>query len=162
MKIQNFDDAFGLLMVSEGAYSNNQADPGGETMWGITKRKAVENGYTAPMKDLPQELAKAIAKREYWDRFQCGQFHPEIGFQVFDVAYNGGPIVKWLQQASGAKVDGQLGAATIAAVRGMDRLVITMRLNSYRISYLTSLKTWPTFGKGWMNRIAANLLEGAD
>ncbi|HIA2409759.1 TPA: glycosyl hydrolase 108 family protein, partial [Burkholderia contaminans] len=36
--MSSFDDAFEALMGNEGGYSNSPADPGGETMWGITAR----------------------------------------------------------------------------------------------------------------------------
>lgn len=156
-----FDDAFTQLMGNEGGYSNNPADPGGETMWGITKRVAVANGYTGAMQDLPQATAKAIAKAEYWDRYSCDSFDPRIGFQVFDAAYNGGPAAQWLQEAAGVQADGVIGPVTIAAVQAADPLRIIMRFDSYRLTYLASLDTFPTFGRGWANRIAHNLLLGA-
>lgn len=156
-----FDDAFTELMGNEGGYSNNPADPGGETMWGITKRVAVANGYTGAMQDLPQDTAKAIAKSEYWDRYSCDSFDPRIGFQVFDAAYNGGPAARWLQEAAEVQPDGVIGPVTIAAVNAADPLRIIMRFDSYRLTYLASLDTFPTFGRGWANRIAHNLLLGA-
>ena len=58
----NFNWAFDLLMGHEGGYSNNPKDPGGETMWGITARVARAWGYSGPMKSLPRETAKQIAK----------------------------------------------------------------------------------------------------
>ena len=156
-----FDDAFTQLIGNEGGYSNNPADPGGETMWGITKRVAVANGYTGAMQDLPQDTAKAIAKSEYWDRYSCDSFDPRLGFQVFDAAYNGGPAARWLQEAAEVQPDGVIGPVTIAAVNAADPLRIIMRFNSYRLTYLASLDTFPTFGRGWANRIAHNLLLGA-
>ena len=156
-----FDDAFTELMGNEGGYSNNPADPGGETMWGITKCVANLHGYTGAMQDLPQSTAKTIAKAVYWDPYLCDQFDPRVAFQVFDTAYNGGEPVKWLQEAVGVTPDGIIGARTIAAVRSTDPLKTIMRFDAQRILYLTSLKTWPTFGKGWMNRIAHNLQLGA-
>ena len=53
--MSSFDDAFKALIGSEGGYSFNPADPGGETMWGVTARVARASGYAGPMKDLPLE-----------------------------------------------------------------------------------------------------------
>ena len=64
--MKDFNEAFDALIGNEGGYSNNAADPGGETMWGITKRVAVASGYMGQMKDLPRETAKQIAKKNYW------------------------------------------------------------------------------------------------
>lgn len=157
-----FDDAFQALMGNEGAYSNDPHDAGGETMWGITKRVAVANGYTGDMKDLPQATAKIIAKTQYWDKYMCDQFDPRIGFQVFDAAYNGGKPAQWLQQAAGVTPDGVIGAQTIAAVRATDPLKIIMRFDAYRLKYLGNLASWTNFGHGWANRVADNLLKGAE
>jgi lysozyme family protein len=156
-----FDDAFDALIDSEGGYSNHPADPGGETMWGITLRVARAWGYPGEMRELPRDTAKQIAKSEYWDCYQCDQFDPHIGFQLFDTAYHGGLAAHWLQMAAGASVDGMIGAQTIAAVRASDPDKLILRFNAYRLQYLGNLPTWPAFGHGWINRIARNLLKGA-
>lgn len=156
-----FDDAFVALIGNEGRYSNNPADPGGETMWGITARVARGWGYQGAMQDLPLDTAKAIARKFYWDPYQCDQFDPRVAFQVFDAAYNGGHPAQWLQQAAGVTADGMIGAITIAAVRQADPLKLVMLFNASRIAYYTSLGTWDSFGKGWSNRIANNLRRAA-
>lgn len=156
-----FDEAFEALIGNEGGYSNNPADPGGETMWGITKRVARANGYTGAMSALTRLEAKAIAKARYWDVARCDELDARVAFQVFDAVYNGGPAVKWLQQAANTGSDGVFGPGTLAAVRATDPLKLIMRFDAYRLKYLGNLKTWPTFGHGWANRIADNLLKGA-
>ncbi|HEX5125799.1 MAG TPA: glycosyl hydrolase 108 family protein [Rhodocyclaceae bacterium] len=156
-----FDDAFEELIGNEGGYSNNPNDPGGETMWGVTLRVARAHGYQGPMRDLPQDTAKQIAKAEYWDKYQCDSYDVRIAFEMFDAAYNGGFPVKWLQLAVGTKPDGQLGPQTMAAVKQASPIGVVARFNAYRITYYTSLRTWPDFGRGWANRIAHNLLLGA-
>jgi lysozyme family protein len=160
--MKNFDDCFDVLMGVEKGYSNNPDDPGGETMWGVTARVARENGYTGDMKDLPRATAKCIAKSEYWDKYLCDQFSINIGFQVFDCAYNGGHPAQWLQRAAGVTEDGVIGAQTIAAVRASDPDKIIMRFDAYRLHYMADLKNRPTFAGGWMHRIADNLLRGAE
>ena len=156
-----FDNVFAETLAIEGGYVNNPADPGGETMWGITKRIAQVNGYMGDMKQLSQAQASAIAKKCYWDPFQCDQLPPAIAYQVFDVAYNGGQAAKWLQQALGVTADGVIGAQTIAAARAADTWKVIAIFNSLRLQYYTSLgSTWPTFGKGWTRRVAANLMKG--
>lgn len=159
--MSSFDDAFTALIGNEGGYVNNPKDPGGETMWGVTARVARANGYTGAMKDLPLATAKTIAKGEYWDTLSLDQFNPIIAFQIFDANYNGGQTVRWAQQASGAVVDGKYGAATISAIQGTNPQTFVLRFLAYRLKYLNGLKTWTTFGRGWTNRIADNLLKGA-
>lgn len=154
----SFDAAFAALMGNEGGYTNNLADPGGETMWGVTLHVARRHGYTGAMIDLPHDTARSIARTEYWDPYQCDQFDARIAFQLFDTAYNGGHPVQWLQKAVGATQDGILGAQTIGAVRATDPLLVVQRFSAYRLQYLTSLAGWASFGRGWARRIANNLL----
>jgi lysozyme family protein len=157
----SFETAYGSLELEEGGYSNDPQDPGGETMYGITKRVAVACGYTGEMRDLPLDVAKGIAKSEYWDKFQCDQLPSAVAFQVFDTAYNGGHPVQWLQAAVGAAVDGIIGAATIGAVRGTDVWKVLALFNASRLEYLASLKQ-QEFADGRMNRIAGNLRKGLE
>ena len=157
----SFDAAFARLMGNEGGYSNNPADPGGETMWGITARVARKHGYTGAMKDLPQEVAKQIAKTEYWDVLRADDLPFEIAFQVFDIQYNGGHAAQWLQQAVGVEVDGQIGPATLAAASAADPDKIVMLIDAARLKYLVQLAAWPSFGRGWVNRVADNLTYAA-
>lgn len=157
--MNSFGVAFDALMGVEKGFWDDPA--GGPTMYGVTERVARRWGYAGDMRQLPIDTAKAIAKSEYWDRYQCDQFHPAVAYQVFDAAYNGGHPAQWLQQAVGVEVDGVIGAKTIAAVRAADRARVVLQFNAARIKYLTSLDGWASNGRGWANRIADNLLKGA-
>ena len=174
MKITNFADAFSLLMKNEGGFTCDKEDPGNwtggavgvgtleGTMFGVTCVVARENGFTGSMKYLPLELAESIAKKKYWDPLLLDQIDPEIAFQVLDANYNGGHAVKWLQKAALTTDDEVMGPGTIAAVNAQDKRSVIMRFDALRIKYLNKLKIWPSFGKGWMERISDNLWEGAD
>lgn len=160
--MSNFDQAFTALLGNEGGYSNNPADPGGETMWGITLAVARANGYTAPMKDISQATAKGIYSRHYWLP-EFDQLPYKIAFALFDAAVNSGvtQAVRWLQRALGIADDGKFGPITLAAVQAADPERLLMAFNAERLDFMTRLSTWPTFGKGWARRIAANLKAGA-
>ena len=157
----NFEDAFTYVIGNEGGYSNNPADPGGETMYGVTKRVAAQHGYTGEMKDLTLEQARAIAKAGYWDTVRGDEMPYDVAEQVFDASYNSGPsqAIKWLQAAVDATVDGIFGSGTMAAVQAATPAVLIARFNGYRLDFLASLSTWQTFGKGWARRIVRNLLR---
>lgn len=159
--MSTFDDAFANTIGLEGGFVDNPADPGGATMYGVTEAVARKWGYTGPMQDLPLETAKQIAKQEYWDPYQCDALIPMVAFQVFDAVYNGGDVVRWLQQSSGATVDGVMGPQTLAAVNLVNPYVMAMRFLALRLTYMTSLDIWPNFGRGWARRIAHNLQLGA-
>ena len=157
--MSNFDKAFDLLIGNEGGYVNAPKDPGGETNWGITKTVAVANGYTGDMRTMPKETAKAIYRKMYWDKLQCDQFPFVVAFQLFDAGVNHGnaQAVKFLQRALSVVDDGVIGAKTIAAVSKLKDLQIVMLFNAERIEFYAALKTFSTFGKGWVRRVASNL-----
>jgi lysozyme family protein len=156
--VNGFPDAFAAVLGNEGNYTDNPADPGGPTMYGITQAVARAWGYQGDMQALPLATAQAIAKARYWDPYQCDQFDPRIAFNVFDAAYNGGHPAQWLQGSADVAEDGVIGAITVAAVRALDPMVIVARFNADRLSYYASLiDEWSTFGRGWTNRIANNL-----
>ena len=156
-----FDEAFDRLIGHEGGYSDNPADPGGRTMWGVTERVARSWGYTGHMRDLPRSTAKEIYKALYWDKVRAEEIPEVVRFDVFDTAVNSGvgQSIKLLQRAAGATDDGVLGPKTLAAVRAMDQQKLDKRFSGYRLRFMTTLKNWPPFAKGWAARIATNLIE---
>lgn len=159
MSVLNFDDAFSRLMDSEGGYANRDAaaDPGGETRYGITMQVARAWGYLGPMKDLPLETAKSIARANYWKPYYCDQLPLAIAFHVFDTAFHGGSPIRWLQSVVGATPDGIVGSRTIAAVRTFAPAELVMKFNCRRLQYLMGLKNWPQNAKGWTARIVRNM-----
>lgn len=156
----DFDQAFDRLMLSEGGYANHPADPGAETMYGVTARVARAEGYVGEMRDLPRETAKAIARRRYWDAVRADELPSAVRYPLFDAAYHSGPAqaVKWLQRALGVGDDGKLGPITLAAAHRAGAQA-AVRMTAERLDFMTSLPTWPSFGKGWARRIASVLKE---
>lgn len=157
----NFDQAFEKLIGHEGGYSNNPADPGGETMFGVTKTVARSWGYAGTMVDLPLNTAKEIYRTLYWNRSRAEDMPDAVRFDVFDTAVNSGvsQAAKLLQRAAGVKDDGAIGPITLAAIRAMDPQKLDKRFSGQRLRFMASLKTWPSFARGWANRIASNLIE---
>lgn len=155
----NFDAAFTRLLGHEGAYSNNPADPGKETMWGVTASVARASGYTGPMRELPQDTAKAIYRAQYWDAARCDTLPEAVRFDVFDGCVNSGiaQSIKWLQRAAGVADDGAFGKVTLAACNALPGAVLSARYNGHRLEFMAGLKTWSVFGGGWARRIAGNL-----
>lgn len=155
-----FDTAFTKLLGHEGGYANHPSDPGGETMWGITKRVAVENGYTGDMRSMPVETAKRIYKSKFWDAVQAENLPADVRYIVFDGAVNSGVAqsAKWLQRACGVKDDGVIGPITIRAANSLAADGLKRKILAQRLRFLATLSNWPAFSRGWANRIA-DLLE---
>lgn len=158
----NFDQAFDRLIGHEGGYSNHPNDPGGETMWGVTATVARASGYHGPMRDLPREIAKRIYRKSYWEPVRADDLPAALRFHVFDAAVNSGvrQAVLWLQRTVGSKADGLIGPRTIAAANAADGARSAAVYCGVRLQFMTDLKTWPSFGRGWARRIASNLIEG--
>jgi lysozyme family protein len=155
----NFDIAFDRLMGHEGGYVNHPNDPGGETNWGISKRSYPN----VDIKALTRDGAKAIYKRDFWDRIHADEMYDGVAFQALDFAINSGiqTSIRKLQKAVGVADDGWWGPATKAAVSALSESDVIMRFVAERLDFWRSLKTWPTFGNGWAGRAAENLRYGA-
>lgn len=151
----NFDQAFNVLMDREGGYSNDPADGGGVTKYGISK-KSYPNLDIA---SLTLADAKAIYLRDYWSPCKCDQLPDAIRYDVFDAAVNSGiyQAVKWLQMACGAPIDGRIGPVTIAKAQSASGQSMRLLFNSARLLFYTSLPNFSRFGAGWVNRVAKNM-----
>lgn len=163
----SFDEAFRRLIGHEGGYSNDKRDPGnwtgGKVGVGIlkgTKFGLAANTYpTLDIKNISLAQAKGIYKKDWWDKLGANGMHSAIVFQLWDFAINAGRsrAIKELQQAVGVAADGVIGPKTMEAVNAHDLNDVLLTLTAERLKFYTSLKTFPTYGKGWTNRVAENL-----
>jgi len=154
----NIEKALRHLLGNEGGFVDHPSDPGGATNFGITERVARAHGYMGDMRDLPLSMAIGIYRSDYWAPIKADQLPEELRFHVFDAAVNSGPVqaVKWLQRSAGVAEDGVIGPRTLSAAS----MVTPAKYSAIRLRFLTDLKTWPVFGKGWARRIADNLEIG--
>lgn len=153
----NFDSAFLLVIGHEGGYVNDPRDPGGETKFGISKRAYPK----VDIKNLTMADAKHIYFSDYWNRLQLDKLPNDIRFDMFDAAVNSGlsMAAKFLQRAVKVPDDGIIGAGTIAAANAMKPELLDKRLNAQRLLFLCNTTNFPTYGKGWVRRVANNMLE---
>lgn len=151
----DFNRCFEKLIGHEGGYTTGKGDPGGETKYGISKRS-----YPAEdIKNLTLARAKEIYSRDFWGPAGCDALPDHIKFDVFDTAVNSGvkTAIKILQRACGVRDDGALGPKTLQAIQSMQPARLVARFNGYRLDYMNDLPVWPTFSRGWAQRIAENL-----
>lgn len=116
----------------EGGYSDQPADKGGPTCFGITEAVARANGYAGPMENLPRGTAVAIYKGLYWLRPRLDEVanrSARLASELFDAGVSMGPAVAitFLQRALTAlnrngtdypdlTPDGRVGPTTLAAL----------------------------------------------
>jgi lysozyme family protein len=164
-----FDEAFEKLIGHEGGYQTDHNDRGNWTSGEIGKgeKKGTKYGISAAaypsldIANMTMEQARHIYKRDYWGPAGCDAVPPGLRFDLFDFAVNSGirTAIKTLQKAVGTVDDGILGPKTLQAIGSMPETRLRARFNGARLEFMTTLWNWPTYGRGWARRIAANLSE---
>jgi len=142
--MDHFKTCWTLLHHIEGSeWSNDPADAGGSTRYGVTEALARRKGYTGPMEILPEAVAMTIAKEEFWDACSldgviaavakaglAASQQAELAFEILECGYHAGPATpgRFLQRILNALnyneryypdvvVDGQIGAKTLESLR---------------------------------------------
>jgi lysozyme family protein len=157
----NWDNAFKMMLESEGGYVNHPSDPGGMTNLGVTKRVWEEwvgrESNEKEMRSLTPEMVAPLYKRKFWDACHCDLLPSGVDYLVFDFAVNAGSgrSAKILQTAVGVPADGGIGPITLAAVKAQDPTELVQKFSDAKEDFYRSLNTFETFGKGWLNRVAA-------
>jgi len=168
-----FEDAFKRLINIEQGYTNDPNDNGnwtggvkGRGVLRGTKYGIAANTYPdVDIKGLTLAQAKEIYRRDWWLKLGADELPSSIVFQVWDFAVNAGmgTAKRLLQRAAGVAEDGVMGPVSIAAVNKCNENDILLKYNAYKIRHYTSLSNlWASYGKGWMNRTADNLLYAAN
>lgn len=171
-----FDKSYSRLQLVEGGYANNPNDSGGETYkgiarnfhkdwagWAVIDEYKQKPGFPA---NIPHILlapkVKEFYRAEFWDSCRLDDValsSEKIAAEIFDTFVNSGRKGQYLQRALNAlnqqtkdypdlKVDGDIGPATIAALRsfmarrGSDgEAVILAALNAQQtIQFLESVE----------------------
>jgi len=153
-----FDKAFNIVIGSEGGYVNSPSDPGGETNFGICKRSYPR----IDIKALTPDKAKQIYLTDYWIKAHCDELPWPLALYVFDCAVNQGPAVaiRLLQESVGVTVDGVFGPHTRAASVNADNQE-SARFMALRAVRYAGTANFDKFGRGWMRRLFATVMEAA-
>lgn len=157
---ENFEKALAAVLHHEGGFVNHPSDPGGMTNLGCTKKVWEEwVGHEVDEKAMraltPADVAP-LYKSKYWDKVKGDELPAGVDYVVFDCAINSGPgrAAKFLQSCAGVEPDGGIGPKTLAAVKAIVQKDLIEDYSKRRLSFLTDLPTWGTFGKGWSRRVS--------
>lgn len=154
----NFKECLALLLKSEGGFVNDHRDSGGMTNLGITQRALEEwLGHSVDekfMRKLTTEMAAPFYEQKYWRPCYCELLPRGLDFVVFSMGVNAGPgrSVKLLQSAIGCVPDGIIGSRTRGLISSSNGADIIKKFSDARREYYKTLKVFPIFGKGWLNR----------
>jgi lysozyme family protein len=127
----SFDAAFGIIVGIEGGYINDPKDPGGETRFGISKRRYPNED----IKNLTLDRAKFLYQRDYWISNGCESMPWEQALLVFDAAVNGGSPKRWHDMYA-----------------GYPAVDFIINFQAEHMLYLASLPGWANYGRGWVRR----------
>lgn len=155
----DFDTAFERLIGHEGGLVDHPADPGGVTKFGISQRSYPGED----IRGMTLDRAREIYRRDYWGPSGCDAVPDGIKFLMFDCGVNSGPTaaIKLLQRSVGTTEDGILGPITLTAAGSMHPARLASRLSAHRLLLMADLPAWPAFSRGWVRRVASNLLEAS-
>lgn len=170
----NFAPAIERTLGHEGGYANNPNDKGGETNWGITIAVAKSNGYEGKMKDLPLSIAKAIYKKEYWDKLKLDSVNNQVIAEIaFDIGVNAGIGVaaKMLQEmvnfmtTSNIEVDGKIGPKTLNKINAIKTkndneeaiALLSMLQGEHYLNCMRKREANEVFSLGWLRRARSNI-----
>lgn len=168
------DDIITDVMKAEGwdTFTNDPADRGGPTKWGITQKAWAEwRG-----RDVTVDEIEAITESQARDFYELAyvlapRFHllgDRLVAMVVDCGVNHGvrAASKWVQRAVGAKQDGIIGTKTIEAVQGENPIGIYLRVCASRTRLYGRIvgkdETQRKYIAGWNNRAAKWLDRLAD
>ncbi len=160
----DFDLALPYVLSWEGGYSDQSADRGGPTNFGITEETARASGYSGDMRGFTKEHAAEIYRRKYW-RFAALD-DQRVATKIFDMVVNFGPghAIRIVQEAlngidAGLSVDGAYGPRTENTINAVQPGKMLDLLVQDCIDHYTAIvhrdPTQAVFLKGWLRRAQA-------
>lgn len=161
---KNFDNVDGKPVLKPYA----KHDKGGPTAYGITiptLKYAHASGVVkhGDICKLTPDEAKAIYRKNFWDRYGWGELRWPVSLCCLDVSINHGGFAWILQracQALGADlaVDGKFGPRTFAALKSLEPKTLAAEIVAQRKVYYEKIVARDPDQKanwnGWMNRLS--------
>ena len=159
---ERFNIFIEILLKHEGGYVNDPDDYGGETKYGITKRRYPDLN----IKYLTKEKARDIYYSDFYVALNLHYIEDDLlALHIFDMAVNAGRknAVMLLQNLlRGCEVDGKIGPIT--SKKTTDALKTTDLVAAYvakRIEYYYKVSKRGNnqkFLAGWVNRVYSTSL----
>lgn len=163
----NFDKAIKVVLAHEGGYTNDPADPGGPTNFGISSKFIKENNLDINVKELTIEEAKKLYRDYFWDKYRLSLIpNCDIATKLFDTTVNIGPIpaIKLAQRVlmkiyEPMVLDGVIGHHTLEALGYISTEYFLKMYREYEAHYyhdlvITNPKLEPELA-GWLHRAAS-------
>ncbi|MFN3744750.1 MAG: TIGR02594 family protein [Hyphomicrobiaceae bacterium] len=165
-----FELALRHVLAMEGGWTDDPHDPGGPTNKGITlavyareRGLEVTSSNLAELKSalraIPDTLVRTIYQKRYWQPARCPALRPSLALMHFDASVNHGvgTAARFLQEALGVEIDGEIGPMTLSAARSADPRQTLPRYAAIRRQRYRTLPHYWRFGRGWLRRVDATL-----
>lgn len=140
---ETYKEAIAKVFKDEGGYTNDAADPGGPTNWGITIADArmywKADATATDVKAMPLAVAEDIYAKHYAQPLKYNELPAGVDYAVLDYGINSGV-------GRARKVYASVTKDT------SDPVKIINKIYDERETFLKGLKTFPTFGRGWLRR----------
>lgn len=157
MVAETYDAAMIRIFADEGGYTDDAADPGGATNWGITifdARKYWKPDATKmDVRNMPKTVAADIYRKHYADPLRYNDLPAGFDYSVLDAGVNSGTgrAVPWACKA--LNVPAQPISGVIAGANALaDKVPLIQRYWAIRLGFLQSLSIFKNFGRGWTRR----------
>lgn len=138
-----YEESMTRVFEDEGGYTNDKADPGGPTNFGITIADArmywKTNATADDVKKMPKAVASDIYAKHYASPIKYDTLPAGVDYAVLDYAINSG-------------VSRALRVLSAAQLTHKNSIEIINYIYDERLAFFKRLKTWPTFGRGWEKR----------
>lgn len=160
--IPNYSPSLTLVLLDEGStYTDNANDRGGPTRYGVTQGTLSDYlGRPATIADVQGLTSAAVApiyKSKYWDAVRGDELWSGLDYFLFDSAVQHGAnwAIRFLQEALRITTDGQLGPATMRACApvAVNKIALVELCRQARWTFYEAVPSFPTFGRGWGNRL---------
>ena len=158
------DNFFTQLMLNEGVESDDKADSGGHTLWGISINNfpdaflEVHNLFKAGNIQQAKLAALKFYTAEFWNPLYERINKSNVAFRLFDFGVNGGKetAVRLLQRTLEIDDDGAFGNDTLTAVNDADNTLYDLYNQELTNHYHNIVANNPKDAKylnGWLNRL---------
>lgn len=175
--MSNFDWALRVVLHHEGGFTDDAADPGGATDFGISLRflqtvleDSDEDGFADgdidrdgdidvdDIRSLSLDDVAELYEKKFWKKAKCDKIRSEmLAVKAFDMSVNMGPSQAWKLIQRGCNtlgtsltIDGKPGPVTLAAVNSLhdkDFMLVTNIRREQDKFYESLIVKKPTLAK---------------
>lgn len=149
--------AIEFVLKEEGGYGIDPNDAGGETNFGISKRRYPNED----IKNMTEDRARELYRKDFWQKLRCDELPSPLAIAVFDAAVNqgengAGRMLQIALQFTEEKIDGIVGEMTITAAHKFGPKLLRRFMAQRMARYARTILHKPTqevFCDNWSARL---------